>query len=281
MKHREYIASRPAQRIDASLNKAAPADGPALCPPMQADIRSAIPAQRCKNTVERVMIAGMICDFIVIAAAMAIGFWLRFHSFIRAFGQGSSVTFLDYAGYAGGSAISMSLILAYGHLYEDGVVLRYRRVARLILEASALWTLGFLSLSLILKFQPPLSRLYAVVCGATICCSLLLSRWVFSRIIRLSSILPSLRQRVLIVGWNDEAGRLAAAFGTDMADAYELAGCVNPKGHGFAKFPFDRRLILGDQEEIAEIIERRKIDMVDAGGHEFCTGRDRRAPQPL
>jgi len=281
MKHREYIASRPAQRIDASLNKAAPADGPALCPPMQADIRSAIPAQRCKNTVERVMIAGMICDFIVIAAAMAIGFWLRFHSFIRAFGQGSSVTFLDYAGYAGGSAISMSLILAYGHLYEDGVVLRYRRVARLILEASALWTLGFLSLSLILKFQPPLSRLYAVVCGATICCSLLLSRWVFSRIIRRFSILPSLRQRVLIVGWNDEAGRLAAAFGTDMADAYELAGCVNPKGHGFAKFPFDRRLILGDQEEIAEIIERRKIDMVDAGGHEFCTGRDRRARQPL
>jgi exopolysaccharide biosynthesis polyprenyl glycosylphosphotransferase len=261
MKRREYMALAPGQIIDGSLKNAALADGESLCPPMHADIESSAPSQRCKNTAERVIIASMICDFVVIAAAMAAGFWLRFHTFIRAYGQHSGVTFRDYAGYAEVGAVSMSLILAYRQFYGEGVVLRYRRVARQIFEACVLWILGFLSISLILKFEPPLSRLYAVVCGATICCSLLLSRWVFSRIIRRPSILPSLRQRVLMVGWNDEAERLASAFGTDKADAYELAGCVRPSGRDFARMP-DHRLVLGEHEQIGDIIERRGVDIV-------------------
>ncbi len=217
---------------------------------------------RDKNVGERVIILSMICDSLVISAAMVFSFWLRFHTFIRDYGVVSEVTFRDYAGYAAIGALSMIMTLTYREFYGRSVILRYRRVARQILEASLIWVLGFLSISLILKFEPSVSRLYVTIAGATIFTSLLISRWLLNLVVHRSSIVASLRQRVVFVGWNDEAERLARAFGTDQADAYELVGCVRPSGRDFFKAPPDQRLVLGDQEQIAQIIERRAIDMV-------------------
>jgi exopolysaccharide biosynthesis polyprenyl glycosylphosphotransferase len=221
-----------------------------------------ISVPRDKNVGERVIILTMICDSMVIAAAMVFSFWLRFQTFIREYGVASNFTFRDYAGYAAIGAVSMMMTLTYRQFYGRTVILRYRRVARQILEASLLWVLGFLSISLLLNFQPSVSRLYVLISGATIFSSLLVSRWLLNLVVHRSSIVASLRQRVIFVGWNDEADRLADAFGTDQADAYELVGCVRPSGRDFFKAPPDRSLILGDQEDIAQIIERRAVDMV-------------------
>ncbi len=221
---------------------------------------SALP--RDKNLGERVIILSMICDSFVIAAAMVFSFWLRFHTVIRDYTVVADITFRDYAGYAAIGAISMIMTLAYRQFYGRSVILRYRRVARQILEASLLWVMGFLSISLILKFEPPVSRLYVIISGMTILLGLLFSRWLLNLVVHRSSMVASLRQRVVFVGWNEEAERLATAFGTDQADAYELVGCVRPTGRDFFKEPEDRRLILGDQEQIAKILEWRGIDMV-------------------
>ncbi len=204
----------------------------------------------------------MLCDLFVIAAAMAVGFWVRFHTFVAAWGQKSDVSFLDYWCYAVIGVASMMLTLIYRRFYGETAVLRYRWVARQIIETSLLWVFGFLSLSLILKFSPPVSRLFVLLSAAMICGGLLLSRWVLNLVVHHSSILPSLRQRVLLVGWNEEAERLTAAFGTDKADAYELVGYVRPAGRDFAKMPPEQRLILGGQEEISDIIENAGVDMV-------------------
>ena len=256
------MALSPEQVIIANLDKGAQEEESSHRPPRRKTSGSVSFAPRNKNIVERVIIVSMIYDFAVIAGAMALGFWLRFHSFIRNFGRDSDVSLLDYVGYATVGAVSMALTLTYRQFYREAVMLRYRRVARQILEASLLWVIGFLSISLILKFEPPVSRLYVVVSGATICSGLLLSRWAFNFVVHRSSIVPNLRQRVLFVGWNNEAERLAAAFGTDKADAYELVGCVRPFSRDFAKTPPDRRLVLGGQEEIVKIIDHRGIDIV-------------------
>lgn len=225
-------------------------NGPALSPP------------RDRNVGERVIVFSIIADFTVVLAAMFLGFWFRFHTFIRDYGVVSEINLRDYTGYAVIGAVSMITTLVYRQFYGKSVILRYRRVARQILEASALWILGFLSISLILKFEPSVSRLYVLISGATICGSLLASRWILNLVVHRSSLVSSLRQRVVFVGWNDEAIRLANAFGTDHAEAYELVGCIRPSGREFFKMPPDRRLILGDQSQIGEILERHGIDMV-------------------
>jgi exopolysaccharide biosynthesis polyprenyl glycosylphosphotransferase len=156
----------------------------------------------------------------------------------------------------------MLLTLAYRQFYTKSVILRFRRVARHIFEASLIWVVGFLSISLILKFEPPVSRIYVALAGINILCGLVGSRWLFNRFIHRSAVVANLRQKVVFVGWSEETERLATAFGTDQADAYELVGCVTPAGRTFFRPPSDQRLILGSQEDIAEILERRSIDMV-------------------
>jgi len=262
MKQNDVMALSAEEAIAANLDTAVLLESAASRPTKRKSSGSGSGGPRSKNTAERVIIASMICDLFAVGAAMAAGFHLRFHTFLSEYGHASGISFQDYYGYVAIGALSMILTLTYRQFYRGTVLLRYRKVARQILEASLLWVVGFLSILLILKFEPPVSRLYVVIAGATICLTLLLSRWVLNLLVHRSCIVASLRQRVLMVGWNEEAERLAAAFGTDKADAYELVGCVRPSGKEFAKSPSDRRLLLGAQEQIADIIKLRGIDIV-------------------
>lgn len=238
--------------------------GASALTPMMADpfVADASPAVRDRSLAERVVIFSLFCDAVVVALAMVVSFWLRFDTALGTYGIVSRVTLRDYAGYIGIGVVTMLITLGYRQFYSRSVVLRYRRVARLILESSLLWVLGFLSISLILKFQPPVSRFYTAIAGLSICALLLISRWALDRFIHRSSILASLRQRVIFVGWNQEAERLAQAFASDHSLAYELVGCVTPAGRDFALEPRDPRLRLGSEENIADLLESRRIDMV-------------------
>jgi exopolysaccharide biosynthesis polyprenyl glycosylphosphotransferase len=218
--------------------------------------------QQDRNLGERIVMLGIACDAVAIAAAMVFSFWLRFHTFVREFGVLADLTLEDYAGYIVVGVVSMLLTLANRQFYAKSIILRYRRAARQIFEASVLWVLGFLSISLIFKFEPPVSRLYVAIAGVSVLGGLLLSRWLFNLLVHRPNVISSLRQRVLVVGWNDEAERLTKAFGTDHADAFEFVGCVTPAGRNFFRTPADHRLSLGGQENIAEILEERSIDIV-------------------
>jgi len=233
---------------------------PALGEPLLAS--PARTGSRDRNLGERVIILSIVCDAIVIVASMLLSFWVRFETFLSGYGIVAHIQLRDYAGYVAIGAASMLFTLAYRQFYSKSVILRYRKVARQILESSLIWVLGFLSISLILKFQPPVSRLYVAIAGVNLLGGLLATRWIFDRILHRTDLVACLRQRVLIVGWNEEAERLANAFGTDQADAYELVGCVTPARRDFLREPPDHRLILGNEENIADILESRAIDIV-------------------
>ena len=247
--------------IAAGMSKA-PVSGwnPALTEQFIAHAASA--GQRDKNLGERMVILSVVFDALVIAGAMLASFWLRFYTFIADYGIESEVRLRDYAGYVTVGAASMLFTLAYRGFYSKGVILRYRKVTRQSFESLLIWVLGFLSVSLIFKFYPPVSRLYVAIAGVNLLAGLLTVRWVFDWLLHRSDAVASLRQRVLFVGWNEEAERLANAFGTDQADAYEFVGCVAPARREFLREPPDRRLILGNEEQIADILERCGIDIV-------------------
>jgi exopolysaccharide biosynthesis polyprenyl glycosylphosphotransferase len=233
---------------------------PTIAAHLLADATS--PAQRDKNLGEHVIILSVVCDTIVIVASMLLAYWLRFHTFISDYGIIAKINLRDYASYVGIGSASMLFTLTYRQFYARSVMLRYRRVARQILESSIIWVVGFLSISLILKFQPPVSRLYVGIAGINILAGMLAFRWVFDRAVHRSDVVASLRQRVLFVGWNEEAEHLANAFVTDHAHAYELVGCVAPAGRDFLRNPPNPKLVLGSEENIGDILESRRIDIV-------------------
>src|SRR5207248_3690101 len=97
-----------------------------------------------------------------------------------------------------------------------------------------------------------------------ICClsAILLWRWLFHQLLSNESINRALRQRVLFVGWTEEANRLNSLVCKDPSHLYEVIGWIPA--------PLSRRNLavspevpeLGDCSELPNLLKRHHIDMV-------------------
>jgi exopolysaccharide biosynthesis polyprenyl glycosylphosphotransferase len=209
---------------------------------------------------DRLVIASLIMDSVVIIAAMASSHWLRFHSFLREVGVRDDHSLQDYASYIALGSLAFILSLAGFGIYERSMLMRYRSVSLQILKAAFLWTTGFISLVLVLQFEPAISRVYIAIASLLTPAALLTWRWIFHRYLGLSSIAAKLRQRVLFVGWNAEAQNLARLFIHDPNSAYEVVGCIRSMRARFQRRPTVH--IHGSLENLVDVIHRTGVDVV-------------------
>ncbi len=212
------------------------------------------------NLSERLLLTALVCDTIVVAGALVGSFWLRFRTPIHEIGIPAKVGLGDYAGYIGCGAFSLLYVLSYLKVYDSRRLLRYQHTVECIMKACFIWFAGFLSFSLLFKFQPPISRIFVVISAADVTFGLLGWRYVFHRFLQHSKISVALRQRVLFVGWNEEAQKLNDSFEADAVHPYEVAGCVSSSGSQFHRKPTVP--VLGDYPDLANILRDRSIDMV-------------------
>jgi len=215
---------------------------------------------RDKALPDRLVITSLLCDSAIIIYALIFSFWFRFQTPIQEFGIPASPTLRDYAGYLAFGGITLIFTLTAFGIYERQALLRFRFVSLQIAKASALWALGFLGFALIFKFQPPISRVFVAIAMFLVPGALLGWRAIFHGFLAHSSVAMSLRQRILFVGWNDEAERLTSAFTHDPGSAYEVVGCVNSMRARFQRKPTVR--VLGAYAELTGVMERESVDMV-------------------
>jgi exopolysaccharide biosynthesis polyprenyl glycosylphosphotransferase len=222
---------------------------------------------RDKALPERLVIASLLCDAVVIIYALVFSYWLRVQAPIQEIGVPVTMSLRDYAGYVAFGGIALIFTLTAFGIYERQALLRFRFVSLQILKAACLWALGFLAFALIFKFQPPISRIFVAIAAVLVPASLLGWRSVFHGFLQRSAVLVSLRQRILFVGWNEEAERLTSVFSQDQGSAYEVVGCVNSMRARFQRKPKVR--VLGAFAELTDVIGRESVDMVvltDANG---------------
>src|SRR4029077_20402522 len=105
----------------------------------------------------------LVCDMIVIVYGLLCGFWLRFETGIREFGIPSEVSLEDYAVYIVFGVASLVLALCYYQVYDTRSLLRIRQVNARVLRAGVTWLVICVSLPLLFEFQPPISRLFALI----------------------------------------------------------------------------------------------------------------------
>ena len=221
-------------------------------------------ARRDRSLPERLLIVSMLCDSVVIVYALLTAFWLRFYTPLNQVGVPYGTTTLHgYSGYIACGTISLVLALLYFQIYDRQNLLRFRHVALQMTKATLLWFVSFLSLALMFKFQPAVSRVFVVISAANVIVSLLLWRWAFHRFLHASSLAASLRQRVLFVGWNEEAQRLAGSFKADPESPLNVVGCISASGSARCASEFEPHVpILGEQGDLAGIIRQHAVDMV-------------------
>jgi exopolysaccharide biosynthesis polyprenyl glycosylphosphotransferase len=211
---------------------------------------------------ERLVILALIVDTLVVVASLLFSFWLRFDTFLHDFGVLGRLAMSDYVNYIALGALSQVFVLSYFQVYEKQSLLRFRYVWAKILKAGLYWCAGYLLITLVLKTNPPVSRLFVVIGGVNILAGLLCWRWLFHTYLQRSQVADNLRQRILFVGWNEDADRLSKGFAQDQTHAYEVIGCVPSARGRFQRKPPGSLPVIGQFQDIIQKLHQHRIDMV-------------------
>jgi exopolysaccharide biosynthesis polyprenyl glycosylphosphotransferase len=224
------------------------------------------PANRLRDTVvPLLLLAG---DTVVTFAGLILGYWLRYDSPVARFGlEVPNAVFTNYLPLLlVGVALLIGAFSQFG-LYDTRLLLRRYQSLNAILKGTTFWFVGYLGISLVLKFDPPISRLFVLLAFG--CVILLLYLWrslVYATISR-SALITQLRRRAVLLGWNEHAQALVTEIARDDTHPFTLAGFVRlpgtanpfPVGAGERSEPPRE---LGDANDLEAILARAGADVL-------------------
>jgi exopolysaccharide biosynthesis polyprenyl glycosylphosphotransferase len=165
-------------------------------------------------------------------AGLSLGYWIRYASPLApAAGTGLFIpvpdaTFVRYLPLLlVGVALLVGAFAQFG-LYDTRLVLRRYQSLNAILKGAAFWLVAYLGVSLVLKFDPPISRLFVVIAFVCVVALLFLGRSLAYALITRTALLDHVRRRALILGANDHASALVAELKRDPSHPYAFAGLL-------------------------------------------------------
>lgn len=217
-----------------------------------------------KTLVPLALLAG---DTLVTLAGLALGWWLRYASPLGRFGI--LVPDASFPRYVPLLLVGVALLVgafAQFGLYDTRLLLRRYQSLNAILKGAAFWLVAYLGVSLVLKFDPPISRLFVVLAFVCVVGLLYLWRALAYALVRRSTLLLRLRRRAILLGWNDDARALAADIARDPAHPFVLVGVVALSGDtsAFAASTPARPPALGHVGELDAILARAEADVLIA-----------------
>ncbi|HVZ63800.1 MAG TPA: sugar transferase [Lacunisphaera sp.] len=212
---------------------------------------------RSQNLLLLLQISGdLLCTYL----GMCAGYYLRFETPLRRIGvESTSPSFLTYQPLL--VIGTLFLIASYGYLklYDARLLLRPHRAANIILRATFFWFALFLGISLALKFEPSISRIFVATSCITTLAAIIAWRFSFFQVLSRSDWRERITQRVMLIGWNIEAERLDQAIRQDDNHPYSVYGVVSTPSTGLRANPATHQL--GTIDTLDEIFEHHLIDI--------------------
>lgn len=205
-----------------------------------------------------------LADFFVIGLALSVTWWLRFETGLSKIGVPAleGTTIVQYLGHIFiGSAIMVVTLFIF-RAYDYAKLLSGAHELRVVFRSALVWWIVFLGMNLILKVQPPISRIYCTLGATGIVVAL--SYW---RLILTHYIVPSvgraLRRRTLLIGWNDDTRQIAKTIAKSGAPEFEIMGILLSGANGDTPpdLPADIP-VLGRHDALAEVLGREAFDSV-------------------
>jgi exopolysaccharide biosynthesis polyprenyl glycosylphosphotransferase len=179
---------------------------------------------RTQNALLLVQILG---DTLMAFVGLLLGYWLRFKGPLKTMGVEADTNLADYLPLLLIGTLLFVLTFGYLKVYDARLLLKPLRVYTLFARGTLFWFCLFLGISLALKFEPAISRIFvATSCVTTFLC-VSLWRAGFNLWLARSPLRGRIVQRVLIVGWSPDADQLVHAINSDRQHAYEVLGYVD------------------------------------------------------
>ena len=208
-------------------------------------------------------LALLVGDALVTFASLALAYALRYASPIGRLGL--NVPDASFRRYLPLLLLGVALLIgtfAQLGLYDSRQLLRCYQNLNTILKGAAFWLAAYLGVSLVLNFNPPISRLYAVI--AFVCAIALLGLWraLAHTVLTRPAFRGRLQRRAALLGWNEDARLLAATLTRDVAHPLALAGIIVFAGDPPIGEKNCRRL--GEVADLDRIFSREPVDLLIA-----------------
>ena len=160
-------------------------------------------------------------------AGLLIGYGLRYHTPLGSvFIEVTGARLRDYLPLLFLGTAFLLAAFAHLNLYDERLLLRRYQALNIILKGTAFWLFAYLGVSLVLKFNPPISRLFVVFACAGVLALLYAWRSLFYALVASSGLRGRIQQRVALLGWTAEAQALVADIQQAAAHPFRLVGLV-------------------------------------------------------
>jgi exopolysaccharide biosynthesis polyprenyl glycosylphosphotransferase len=233
-----------------------------------------MPGAKPDNLRETLLPAVMLGgDLVMALAGLTLGWWLRYHSLLGELGlEVPDARFADYLPLLLMGVVFLVAAFAQQGLYEGRMLLRKQRSLNLLARGMLFWVIVYLAFSLVLRFSPPISRLFVLIAAAVTLFLLWLWRECLYRIMTQTGLLPRLQRRVALLGWNPAALGLVQEVQKSPTHPYTVVGCIDDGSEAIG-YPLR---CLGSAEQLADVLRRERIDVLIAAHLDIPTDRLRR-----
>ncbi|MEZ5275165.1 MAG: sugar transferase [Opitutaceae bacterium] len=203
-------------------------------------------------------------DSVASFTGIAAGYFLRFHTPLGSLGiQVPNATFQLYLPLMAVGVALLMASFAYLDLYDSRLLLRKYRSLALLFKGTTFWLFAYLGVSLALKFDPPISRLFVALSYLTILAALFAWRSAFFSVLTRTRLRDQIQRRVAILGCNDRAVDLVEEISRDTVHPFTVVGTVTEPEISEA-FPtaVPGIPILGSVDDLPRILRQHRIDIV-------------------
>ncbi|MEM7600593.1 MAG: sugar transferase [Verrucomicrobiota bacterium] len=239
---------------------------------------TALPLKQSASTssaqYHRLVSGAFVCDLLAVTFALLFAQWLRFETPLVSVGVASDVLIrpIDYLGHIIiGVAIMMSALIKFG-VYSRESLLSYTATLKGLVKSSVVWIVAYLSLTLVLKFDPPISRIF---CGLGLILMLtILPIWrgVLWRVINREETSSSLRHRALVVGWSEDFAKAVDMFAHASDRPFDVVGVITPPD-GVFQTPVPTHMpVMGSYETLEALLQLRVCQTVIVADDALKTG---------
>ncbi len=214
---------------------------------------------------QKLVAVSFLGDAAVVFIAMIAAYLLRFESHLQHLGvDDPAIDLRAYLGHVILGGVLMLALLANFRVHDPRNYLAVRRTFAVIVKTCAIWLVGFLGVTLILKLDPAISRVYCVL-GAAIAATLLCGwRWFLYCVLRRESFAGALRQKAVFVGWNEECSRAIGRFGEGRAHQINVHGVILPPGGRLESEPPADVPVLGSYDSFRDLVRSSGADLIMA-----------------
>ena len=223
-----------------------------------------MPAPRTQINTQNFLLAVLLLgDALLCFAGLSLGYWLRFESPLRlvSFEPNAVYNYVDYLPLLTLGTAFFIAACAHLSLYDPRYLLRPNDARNIIFRSVFFWFIAFLSTSLVLKFQPSISRLFVTASSLITFFVLIGWRSLFHAWLKRSRFRDRIAQRVALIGWTREAAELAHAIDRDPYHPYDVLGVIataSPPGTSI-NCPY---LFLGHIDRLETALKIHRIDIL-------------------